>query len=67
MLSSSFLPLARCIPSIGLLVYFIWTGFTGLSGFLWIFILLFCQFPEETNKAKSTCGGKKLQLCLHVT
>ena len=21
---------------------------------------------EETNKAKSTCGGKKLQLCLYM-
>jgi len=45
------------------LVYFIWTG---LTGFYRIFILSLCQFPEETNKAKSTCGGKKLQLSLHM-
>ena len=48
--------------SIGLLVYFTWTG---LIGFYRIFILLFCQFPKE--KAKSTCGGQKLQLYLHGT
>ena len=52
-----------------------WTGFTGFYRiFLFIILTLSClqlgeltPRREETVKAKSTCGGKKLRLCPQVT
>jgi len=40
------------LASIGLLVYFIWTGLTGFFG---LFFLL-CQIPDEAGRKQSAFG-----------